>query len=246
METLTRQKEAYHSRSSLNNPSMKIEHLSVSYDDTLILKNINVDIPQGDFIFLIGGSGSGKTSFIRTIIGELPPKKWSIYNNSGHDIYTLGKNELLKYRRTLGVIFQDFKLLPKKTIAENVQFAMEVCGYTDDAIKMRVPEVLREVWLYEKRNAFIETLSGWEIQRTSIARALIHNPDIIIGDEPTGNLDPKNAEEVIKLLQKLHKEGKTIIIATHDDRLVDTLKKRVIAFRDQTIISDTREGTYCL
>ena len=123
---------------------------------------------------------------------------------------------------------------------------MEVSWYSDDIIHKRVPEVLAEVGLLMKKDKFIESLSGWELQRTAIARALIHHPDIIIADEPTGNLDPKNANEVIHLLEKLHKEWKTIIIATHDDRLVDSLKKRVIAFADGNIISDTTPGTYCL
>ena len=130
---------------------------------------------------------------------------------------------MLSYRRTIGVIFQDFKLLPRKTVRENVAFAMEVCGYDDIAIARRVPEVLSQVGLLSKKEKFIESLSGGELQRTAIARALIHDPDIIIGDEPTGNLDPKNAEEIISILLTLNKGGKTILIATHDDRLVDSL-----------------------
>ena len=130
---------------------------------------------------------------------------------------------MLSYRRTIGVIFQDFKLLPRKTVRENVAFAMEVCGYDDIAIARRVPEVLSQVGLLSKKEKFIESLSGGELQRTAIARALIHDPDIIIGDEPTGNLDPKNAEEIISILLSLNKGGKTILIATHDDRLVDSL-----------------------
>ena len=130
---------------------------------------------------------------------------------------------MLSYRRTIGVIFQDFKLLPRKTVRENVAFAMEVCGYDDIAIARRVPEVLSQVGLLSKKEKFIESLSGGELQRTAIARALIHDPDIIIGDEPTGNLDPKNAEEIISILLSLNKGGKTILIATHDDRLVDSV-----------------------
>lgn len=144
----------------------------------------------------------------------------------------LNDKQLLTYRRNIGVIFQDFKLLPKKTVRENVAFAMEVCGYDDRAIQKKVPEVLSQVGLLQKKDKYIESLSGGELQRTAIARALIHNPNIIIGDEPTGNLDPKNAEEIMILLEKLNKEGKTIIIATHDDRLVNIQKKRVITFKD--------------
>lgn len=123
---------------------------------------------------------------------------------------------------------------------------MEVCGYDDKTIQKRVPEVLSQVGLLQKKDKFIESLSGGELQRTAIARALIHNPDIIIGDEPTGNLDPRNAEEIIALLKQLNEEGKTIIIATHDDRLVDGMKKRVITFRDGRLFSDENPGTYNL
>ena len=156
----------------------------------------------------------------------------------------LNNKDLLAYRRNIGVIFQDFKLLHKKTVRENVAFAMEVCGYSNAAIQKRVPEVLSQVGLLQKKDKFVESLSGGELQRTAIARALIHNPDIIIGDEPTGNLDPKNAAEIILLLQKLNTEGKTIIIATHDDRLVNSLQKRVITFKDGKLFSDENPGAF--
>ncbi len=146
----------------------------------------------------------------------------------------------------MGVIFQDFKLLPRKTVRENVAFAMEVCGYTRKDISKRLPEVLSQVGLLQKKEKFVETLSGGEIQRTCIARALIHHPSIIIGDEPTGNLDRKNAMEIIYLLSELNKEGKTVIMATHDETIVNTMRKRVIAFQDGIVVSDTQEGTYCL
>ena len=123
---------------------------------------------------------------------------------------------------------------------------MEVCGYGDDVIKNRVPEILKQVGMLDKKNTFVEYLSWWEIQRTSIARALIHNPEIIIGDEPTGNLDPKNSKDIIELLEKLNQWGKTIIIATHDDRMVNHHRKRVIAFRDGAIVSDEPEWKYIL
>ena len=164
----------------------------------------------------------------------------------GRTISDFSPRELLKYRRSMGVIFQDFKLLPRKTVRENVAFAMEVCGYTQKDITKQVPEVLAQVGLLQKKEKFIETLSGGEVQRTCIARALIHHPQIIIGDEPTGNLDRKNAEEVIYLLNELNKEGKTIIVATHDEHLVNAMKKRVIAFQDGKILSDIPMGTYCL
>lgn len=225
---------------------MIFSQVHLSYGDRTILKNIDTHIEPWEFVFLIGSSGSGKTSFIRSMIWALAPKTWTIHNARWENIYKISGNDLLKYRRSIGVIFQDFKLLPKKTVKENVAFAMEVSGYDMKTIHKRVPEVLSQVGMLTKKDKFIESLSGGELQRTAIARALIHQPDIIIGDEPTGNLDPKNAEEVIGLLEKLHKEWKTILIATHDDRLVNRLKKRVIVFWDGKILSDMTSWTYCI
>ncbi len=225
---------------------MQFSHVTLSYRERSVLRDIDLEIESGEFVFLIGASGSGKTSMIRSMIGAIRPKKWEIYDDAGRDITKLSSRELLQYRRTMGIIFQDFKLLARKTVRENVAFAMEVCGYDSETIAKRVPEVLSEVGLLEKQGKFVETLSWGEIQRTCIARALIHHPHIIIWDEPTGNLDRKNANEIMHLLDTLNKDGKTIIMATHDDQVVNAMKKRVIAFQDGMIISDTKEGTYCL
>ncbi len=225
---------------------MNFENVTITYGERTILRDINITISPGEFIFLIGASGSGKTTFIRALLWSIRPKNWTIKDNKGNSITDFSPRELLRYRRSMGVIFQDFKLLPRKTVRENVAFAMEVCGYTQKDITKQVPEVLAQVGLIQKKEKFIETLSGGEVQRTCIARALIHHPQIIIGDEPTGNLDRKNAEEIIYLLNELNKEGKTIIVATHDEHLVNAMKKRVIAFQDGKILSDTKEGTYCL
>jgi cell division transport system ATP-binding protein len=225
---------------------MHFSKTQLSYGDKTILRDLNFHISPGEFVFFIGTSWSWKTSVIKSMIGSLEPKSGSIFDHVGNDIYSLSGSELLSYRRTIGVIFQDFKLLPRKTVKENVAFAMEVSGYDNATIHKRVPEVLSQVGLLLKKDKFIESLSGWELQRTAIARALIHNPDMIIGDEPTGNLDPKNAEDVINILLKLHEQWKTIVISTHDDRLVNTLKKRVIAFEDGKVLSDTTPGNYCI
>jgi cell division transport system ATP-binding protein len=203
-------------------------------------------IEPGEFVFLIGTSGSGKTSFIKAMLGAKKLKSWRILNDKGIDIAWLSPKDLLTYRRGIGTIFQDFKLLPRKTVRENVAFAMEVCGYTTYEIARRVPEVLAKVGLLAKIENFVETLSGGEVQRTCIARALIHDPHIIIGDEPTGNLDRKNAMEIMHLLEELHQSGKTIIMATHDELIVNTMKKRVIAFENGKVVSDTKKWNYCL
>lgn len=225
---------------------MQYNNVHISYGERTILRDISLDIEPGEFVFLIGSSGSGKTTFIRSLLGSIKPKKWHILSDEKKDISLFSHKELLEYRRNMWVIFQDFKLLPRKTVRENVAFAMEVCGYSKNTIDKRVPEVLSEVWLLEKREKFVETLSGWEVQRTCIARALIHHPSIIIGDEPTGNLDRKNATEVMHLLEMLNKEWKTIIMATHDEYVVNTMKHRVIAFKDGHIVSDTKHGWYSL
>ncbi|MDD5377455.1 MAG: ATP-binding cassette domain-containing protein [Candidatus Gracilibacteria bacterium] len=225
---------------------MKIENITLAYGNKNILKDANITIDPGEFVFLIGGSGSGKTSFIKMLIGDLKPKSGKFFVNGNKDVYSYTEKELLAYRRSIGVVFQDYKLLRSKTVRENVAFAMEVSGYKDSYIGEKVPEILSRVGLLHKKESFVETLSGGEAQRISIARALIHDPEIIIGDEPTGNLDPHNAEEIIDLLLELGKQGKTIIIATHDDRIVNRLKKRVITFKDGRIVSDKEGGEYVL
>lgn len=225
---------------------MHFSKTSLAYGDKTILRDLNLTIHPGEFVFFIGASWSGKTSVIKSMIGILKPKTWAIYDHIGNNIYSLSGTELLSYRRTVWVIFQDFKLLPRKTVKENVAFAMEVSGYDNETIHKRVPEVLSQVGLLLKKDKFIESLSGGELQRTAIARALIHDPDMIIGDEPTGNLDPKNAEDIINILLKLNEQWKTIVISTHDDRLVNALKKRVIAFGDGKMLSDTSRWTYSI
>jgi cell division transport system ATP-binding protein len=225
---------------------MQYENVTIAYHERSILRNISLTIEPWEFVFLIGASGSWKTTFIRSILWAIWIKEGVIYNDNWSNISNLSPKQLLQYRRTMGVIFQDFKLLPRKTVHENVAFAMEVCWYDRSSVRTRIPEVLSQVWLLSKKEKFIETLSWWEIQRTCIARALIHHPGIIIWDEPTGNLDRSNAMEIMHLLEELNKAGKTIIMATHDETIVNTMKRRVIAFKDGIIISDTKNGTYCL
>ncbi|MCT4616998.1 MAG: ATP-binding cassette domain-containing protein [Candidatus Gracilibacteria bacterium] len=223
---------------------MKINNLTLAYGNKIILEKIDLEIPKGEFVFLIGKSGSGKTSLISSLIGDFKPFLGNIVLDTGENLYGQKGDFILSYRRKIGVVFQDYKLLESKTVYENVAFAMEVCGYKDDYVIKKVPEFLRLVGLLVKKDKKITQLSGGEKQRLAIARALVHNPDVIIGDEPTGNLDPQTAMEIMKIFDELNKMGKTIIIATHDSNIVDKYKKRVVAFKDKKIFSDEKKGSY--
>ncbi|MDQ7009372.1 MAG: ATP-binding cassette domain-containing protein [Candidatus Gracilibacteria bacterium] len=226
---------------------MRISNLTLAFGNKIVLKEVDLNIEPGEFIFFIGHSGSGKTTLIRSLIGDKEPMNGDIILDSGIALYkNMNEDILQEYRRNTGVIFQDYKLLESKSIYENVAFAMEVCGYSDEVIRRKVPEALEQVGLLIKKDRFAYEISGGEKQRISIARALVHDPDIIIGDEPTGNLDPETAEGIMKIFDDLNKEGKTIIIATHDKNIVDSMKKRVVAFKDKEIISDEAKGKYIL
>lgn len=228
---------------------MKINNLTLWFWNKIVLEDISLDIPLWDFVFVIWYSGWGKTSLIRSLIWDFKPFSWdvvlddwsSLYNNNNQN-----DNFLWRYRRKIWVIFQDYKLLESKTVYENVSFAMEVCSYKDSEIIKKVPEVLDQVGLILKKDKYIKELSGWEKQRVSIARALVHNPDIIIWDEPTGNLDPVTATNIMELFDELNKIWKTIIIATHDANIVNKFNKRVITFKDKKIFSDEIKGKYNL
>jgi cell division transport system ATP-binding protein len=224
---------------------MKVDNISLAFKNKTILKDINLDINSGEFVFLIGYSWSGKTSLIRSLIGDFKPLNWEVILDNNLALYkNLTEETLLEYRRSIGVIFQDYKLLESKKVYENVAFAMEVCGYWDDIIRKKVPEALEQVGLLIKKDKFVYELSGGEKQRIAIARALVHNPKIIIWDEPTGNLDPDTAMEIMNIFEDLNSEWKTIILATHDSHIVNKMNKRVIAFKDKWVFYDTVNGKY--
>jgi cell division transport system ATP-binding protein len=226
---------------------MKVDNLVLSYGNKTALRNVNIEIQPWEYVFIIWYSGSGKTSLIRSMIGDLKPTSGNIFLDNGSWLYSNKSDTFLSsYRRSIGVIFQDYKLLESKKVFENVAFAMEVCGYKDGQIQKKVSEALEQVWLLFKKDKYIYELSGWEKQRVAIARSLVHNPKIIIGDEPTGNLDPETAEEVMDIFDELNREWITIIMATHDKAIVNKYKKRVIAFKDKEVFSDTPKGKYCL
>ena len=226
---------------------MKIDKLTLSFQNKVVLRDVDLDIKPWEFVFFIWHSGSGKTTLIRSLIWDFKPERGDIVLDNGWFLYrNLTEKLLLDYRRSIGVIFQDYKLMESKTVYENVAFAMEVCGYKDRQIQRRVPQALEQVGLLLKQDTSVMELSGWEKQRVSIARALVHEPSIIIGDEPTWNLDPVTAWEIIDIFIDLNKDGKTVIIATHDANIVNTLKKRVIAFKDKKVVSDIKGGQYNL
>jgi cell division transport system ATP-binding protein len=226
---------------------MKIENLTLAFWNKKVVDSINLQINPGEFIFIIGHSGSGKTSLIRSIIWDFKPLTGDIFLENGNWLYkNISENFLKKYRKNIWVIFQDYKLLESKTVYENVSFAMEVSNYKDREIVKKVPEALEQVWLLLKKDKFVSELSGWEKQRVSIARALVHETSIIIWDEPTGNLDPKTALNIMKIFDELNKSWITIIIATHDKNIVDSYQKRVITFKNKKIYSDITPWTYNL
>ena len=226
---------------------MKIDNLTLSFKNKIVVRDVNLQIDPGEFVFFIGASWEWKTTLIRSIIWDFKPERGDIVLDNGGFLYkNLTEKVLLTYRKNIGVIYQDYKLMESKSVYENVAFAMEVCGYSDSYIAKKVPEALWQVNLMIKKDTFVYELSGGEKQRVSIARALVNDPQIIIWDEPTGNLDPHTAMEIMDIFEDLNKSGKTVIIATHDKNIVDTMKKRVVAFKDKKILSDRPNGSYDL
>lgn len=217
----------------------------VFVDDSPALENIDLRIMHGEFISLVGASGAGKSTLLKLISAEEEPTSGRVFFN-GRDISAINRKHLPYYRRNIGAIFQDFKLLPQKTAFENVAYALEVYGKPTEEIMEEVPEILEIVGLAGKSKKFPRQLSGGEQQRIAIARALILRPDIIIADEPTGNLDPGSAEEIIDLLLEVNGLGTTVILATHNKGLVDKIDRRVIVLDDGHLISDELRGKYVL
>ncbi len=207
------------------------------------LDEVCLTIKQGEFVCLVGSSGAGKSTLIKNLICEEKPNSGKILVFD-RDITKLKNAELPFYRRKLGVIFQDFKLLEHKTVYENIAFALEVCEVRDEIIKDRVPKILQMVGLSEKENNFPDELSGGEQQRVAIARSLVHSPAVVVADEPTGNLDPKNTDDVIDVLEKINQAGAIVILATHDKAIVNRLRRRVVVIKNGKVISDQKTGKY--
>ena len=210
---------------------------------TQALKGVSILIEDGEFVFLVGPSGSGKSTIIKLITGELKPTSGDVHVN-GYSLSRIRKKEIPFLRRTVGVVFQDFRLIDTKTVYENVAFAMRVIGAKEQEIRERVPYVLELVGLENKSHRHPGELSGGEQQRLAIARALVNNPSTIIADEPTGNLDPARSLEIMSLLQEINNLGTTVLVVTHEKDLVERFANRVVAIDDGLVISDGMDGYY--
>ena len=223
---------------------IKLENVTKQYkQDTVALRDASADIQKGEFVFLVGQSGSGKSTFIRLLNKEETPDQGRIIV-AGKDLGELSGWRVPYLRRNIGCIFQDFKLLPKKTVFENVAFALEVIGRPKHVVKKQVPAILDLVGLGSKTGNFPDELSGGEQQRVSIARAFVNRPLILLADEPTGNLDPATSVGIRRLLDRIKRTGTTVVMATHDRGIVDTMRRRVIELDKGNIVRDQSRGVY--
>ena len=221
-----------------------LENVSKSYaKGQPALNDVSLHIDKGEFVFIVGNSGSGKSTLIKLLLKELDSTSGTIIV-SGEKLEGMKHRRVAKYRRKLGVVFQDFRLLKDRDVYENVAFAQRVVNRPTRVIRKRVPEVLQEVGLAVKYKSFPDELSGGEQQRVALARALVNRPDILLADEPTGNLDPKTSEEIMKLLEQINDRGTTVLVVTHNKEIVNAMKKRVVTMHEGSIISDEKEGEY--
>lgn len=215
------------------------------YAHHAVLSGVTLGIESGEFVSIVGKSGAGKTTLLRLLLAEDRPSSGAVFFESTN-VHRIRQSHIPEYRRRLGTVFQDFRLLPNKTAYENIAFAMEAAGRTDEEIRSDVPQVLDLVDLASKALHFPHELSGGEKQRVAIARAIISQPDVLIADEPTGNLDPTNTYDIIQILKKIHDMGTTVILTTHNKGIIDSLKRRVVTMEDGKIIRDDKEGKYIL
>lgn len=220
-------------------------NVTKKYSGNASLEDINISITQGEFVAIVGHSGAGKTTLTKLILAEEKPTKGTVFFEST-DIHKLSPKDLTNFRRKVGVVFQDFRLLHNKTAYENIAFAMEAVDKNEHEIRQDVPHVLELVDLTSKASLFPHQLSGGEKQRLAIARAIITQPDLIIADEPTGNLDPINTNEIVNLLKKINDLGTTVILTTHNRSVVDQFKKRVITLENGRVVRDDKDGKYML
>lgn len=215
------------------------------YAHHAVLSGVTLGIESGEFVSIVGKSGAGKTTLLRLLLAEERPTSGTVLFESTN-VHRIKQSHIPEYRRRIGTVFQDFRLLPNKTAYENIAFAMEAAGRTDEEVRSDVPQVLELVDLASKALHFPHELSGGEKQRVAIARAIISQPDVLIADEPTGNLDPTNTYDIIQILKKIHDMGTTLILTTHNKGVIDSLKRRVVTMEDGKIIRDDKEGKYIL
>lgn len=221
------------------------DNVAKFYSGHAALEDVTLGIESGEFVSIVGKSGAGKTTLLRLLLAEERPTSGAVFFESTN-VHRIRQSAIPEYRRRIGTVFQDFRLLPNKTAYENVAFAMEAAGRTDEEIHSDVPQVLDLVDLASKALHFPNELSGGEKQRVAIARAIISQPDVLIADEPTGNLDPTNTYDIIQILKKIHDMGTTVILTTHNKGVIDALKRRVITMEAGKIIRDDVEGKYIL
>lgn len=223
---------------------IKMKNVYKKYANGVVASNgINIDIAKGEFVYVVGPSGAGKSTFIKMMYREEVPTSGEVFFDN-INVGNLPQKEVPSLRRRIGVVFQDFKLLPKLNVYENVAFALEVIEETPDNIKKKVNEVLKLVGLTQKARMFPNELSGGEQQRVSIARSIVNRPELVIADEPTGNLDPDTSWEIMSILERINAQGTTIIMATHNKEVVNTIRHRVVAIEGGMIIRDEIEGDY--
>ena len=221
-----------------------LENVSKTYSSGApALKDVSLEIEKGEFVFIVGNSGSGKSTLIKLLLKELEPTEGIIKVNSQVS-GNLKHKQVAKYRRGLGVVFQDFRLLKDRNVYDNIAFAQRVIEAPNRLIRKRVPAMLALVGLSEKYKSFPKELSGGEQQRVALARALVNNPNMLLADEPTGNLDPKNSWEIMKLLEEINRRGTTVVVVTHNREIVEAMQKRVITMNKGVIVSDEKKGGY--
>lgn len=227
---------------------IKIKNASKTYEnsnnnETHALNNVSLEIGKGEFVFIVGSSGAGKSTLTKLIIGEIAPSEGDIVVG-GTLVNKLTRKEIPYFRRTIGMVFQDFRLLENKTVYENVAFALQIVGATSRQIRRRVPDALSKVGLAAKATSYPNQLSGGEQQRVAIARAIVNNPGLIIADEPTGNLDPAISKEIMQMLLDINHSGTTVVVVTHDKELVNSMKKRVILLNKGRVVTDEERSVY--
>src|SRR4051794_30734056 len=244
MPALTRENAAARTPRHVDVPVVELRDVTKVYDGGSVgLERVSMKIGRGEFVFLVGPTGCGKSTCVRLLMKELDPDAGEIYI-SGHELGSMPRKKVPKLRRNIGVVFQDFKLLPNRTVYDNVAYSLQVIGESRQAIRRKVPDILRLVGLSTKLHNYPDQLSGGEQQRVSIARAFVNHPPLLLADEPTGNLDPDTSIGIMQLIYRINRTGTTVIVATHDREMVDKMRRRVVELREGRVIRDQADGTY--